>query len=178
MADPVTWIDIATLGAASVAATAPIVRFWEIYRGGREDLTLHIGWRDFGPNHPIGEAPFLYITNNGSKPVMVTDIRYATGLIKRKLRAFTALDYADPLDLNFPYEIGANETTALEISDYQFRRYYFPQVWRNRISSVLRRSSGWIRVQTAKGTIAWLGAEDALPWSSRPAWRKIEESRA
>ncbi len=170
-----TWIEIATLIAALLAATGPVVRLWEILRGDKERLNLHIDWVEFGPNHELGDAPFLYVANLGERPVFITDIHYLTGLFFRKRRAFTALEWDDPIDLAFPYTIEPNQIRRFHISEYHARRYLHPMTFRMRVSAVLKRSTLWIEVRTSGGTRARLGAEDVLPWSSRPEWRKVIE---
>ena len=169
------WIDYVTLIAAVIAATGPIVKLWEVVRQDKERLELHIEWVDFHPNDYRDSAPFLYVINRSKNPIFITEISFRTGLFWRRKRANTAVDFDDPLDLNFPYEILPSQQKQFMLQSRAAEQHIDKLKAYARFSSIFRRSLLWIDVGTAGGTSKKIGAERAMKWQNRPAWTKLEE---
>jgi hypothetical protein len=170
LADEPNWVDYLTLIAALIAAIGPLVKIWEIWRSDNERFDLHIEWIDFGPNHEIGEAPFLFVLNKSANPIFITAIRFRTGLFWRKKHAYTAMQYDDPTDINFPYLVDPGKKHQFILQDYAAEKHYEQIGWKSGLSKVFRRSWLWLEIETAAKSSRIIGAERVMSWKSRPAW--------
>ncbi len=169
------WIDYLTLAAALIAAIGPLVKIWEIWRTEKERFDLHIDWVDFGPNHPIEEAPFLYALNKSKDPILITEVRFSTGLFWRKVQPDTALGYLDPLDLSFPYLVEPGQKRDFMLQSFAAEKHYEKIGFYSRLSAFFQRSWLWLEIETTAGTKKIIGSERAMGWHFRPAWTKIEK---
>jgi hypothetical protein len=168
------WIDYVTLIGAVIAATTPLIKLWEVVRQDKERLELHIDWVDFDSDYR-DSAPFLYVINRSKNPIFITEIGFRTGLFWRRKRAYTAVDFDDPLELNFPYEILPSQQKRFMLQSHTAEKHVDRLKAYARFSSIFRRSLLWIDVETAGGTSKKIGAERAMKWENRPAWTKLEE---
>lgn len=170
-----TLVDYLTLAAALVAAAGPIVKLWEIFSKDRERIDLHIEWNIIDSGGEIDNEPFLFLHNKSSNAILITDIRFITGLFIRRKKRYTALYSEDYSDINFPYEIEPGERRRFMLSSETGCSYYKYIGWRTYLSKFFKRSWLWLGIDTASGTSKMIGAEEVIPWVVRPQWTKIKE---
>lgn len=167
-------VDYLTLAAAILGPLAGVyTTLWTVRRGERVRFDAHVDWFDFGPNHPWGETPALYLHNKARDALVVTDIRFRTGIWIKRRRRGTALQYDDPMDLSFPYRVESGELMRLILADHHVQKYAVVDPWRQRIADFLRRPTLWIEIVSATGRAKTIPAVRALPWKERPPWAKI-----
>lgn len=120
----------------------------------------------------LDEIPFLYVHNRGEKAVAVVDIYYRTGPIRpRRLRGL-AMDYDDPTDIHFPYEIEPGKSRRFKLASYRVVEALDKSSRWHRVAHLVGRQPIWVEVQTMANTRKRIGAAKVAPWKARPDWLK------
>ncbi|MCJ2186356.1 hypothetical protein [Novosphingobium beihaiensis] len=163
----VDWLTLAVAAFGSAAATFSAI--WIASREDREVFDLHISWQWFGGGK-YAELPFVYISNRSKQSIIIVDIEWLHGALKRCPDRGTALFYEDPGDLNFPYEVPAGSTEKLFLDEDGARNAFEKASKFANWFGWLGRSSMWLRVTTVRGTKKFIGGETALRWADRPRW--------
>ena len=180
MAQPfgVSGAQLAAIAAIVSAILSPIIGaltgIWTYRRQQREQINAAIIW-GWGPDYVAGgtiEMPFLVIQNRADKPALISDVRFLAGTVFPMPTHGTALDYSDPTDLEFPYEIAAGATWRRRLNSYGAKAITDKATKPQRIARRLGRSPVWLEIRTMAGSRIKLRADDATPWENRATWLK------
>jgi hypothetical protein len=170
-------VDYLTLATSIIApAIAAFTTIWSVRRSDKDKFSAFIDWK-YGGNKETGffEAPFIYIHNHSSNKIMIKQVHWYVGPIRRKIFPGTALWWEDPLDLNFPFTVESGDILELALSDEMACKVYsHTSKWSKRLG-VIGRSAIWIGISTVTGASKFVGGERAIPWDKRPSWLKIPE---
>ncbi|MEA3045647.1 MAG: hypothetical protein QOH47_3485 [Sphingomonadales bacterium] len=165
--------DIAVIvGAVLSPVIGALTAVWAYKRQDKERLNAALIWswaRDY-QSGSLEEQPFLNVHNRSDKPVVVTDITYLKGSIWPKAERGTAIDYVDPTEIDFPYQIEPGKMHRFRLNPYGAKVITDKTTKFGRLARKLGRAPVWIELRTMAGTRLRLRAEDATPWRDRAEW--------
>ena len=145
---------------------------WTYRRQRKERLSAAIIWA-WGADYQTGgqeEQPFLTVQNRSDKPAVITDISYLAGSLWPKPEPGTAMDFDDPTDIDFPYEIEPGKMHRFRLNSYGAKTITDKVTSLGRLARKLGRAPVWIQVKTMANTRLRVRAEEATPWKNRAEW--------
>ena len=166
------WISAAQVGAAFLspmigAMTAILTLRWE----SRDSLVGSVDWVfDYDPSYGAIQYPFLMVQNRSLHSIHVTSLEFSRGILLRKGDGHTALEYDDPIDLDFPYEIESGKTKTFALDQKQAARLYGEDRLIDRIASSIGRKPFLLIARTMSGKKQKFSALRAIPFPTRPGW--------
>ena len=165
-----TWAD-ALQGVFGPVVGAAIT-LWATRKAEGERISAAIIWSwAYDRSGAQIEEPFLHVQNRSGQPILISRVRWQKGLMRRSAGDEIPLNFEDPTDIDFPYEIKAGEVRRFELDNLSARRMVQTASPLERtVSRISRRPYLWIEIGTVTGTRVRIGASDATPWRDRPAW--------
>jgi hypothetical protein len=173
---PTTLAVIKDIAAIAGVILSPLIgaltAVWVYRRQLKERLSAAVIWR-WGQDHLSGqqdEFPNLAVQNRSERPVVVTDFRFLQGVLWRSPQATTAMDYADPTDVNFPYVIEPGKLLHFRLDSSAARALLEERTALRRLLRRLGRPALTVEIVTMSGVRVRANAEKAVEWKHRPEW--------
>lgn len=161
------WQLVASIVVPFVAAGGAL---WLYALQQRERISCFI---TYGYGRQGEEISLIGIHNRSSQPVAIIRIRYLSGIIIRSPSRGTALDYADPADLAFPYVVGPGEIRKLKLDEEQAIRLANKAktagLW---LEWMTHRSRVIVECTTTTGSRYRTSGEPILPWDDQIPWKR------
>lgn len=166
-ADP-NIVDWLTLGVASAGTfLTALIGVWSVRRSDREVFDFHIEWEWTGVG-PLPERPFIYVHNRSAHTLSIIQLSWYTGVFRYAAHKGTAVYYDDPSDVNFPYEVEPSKTIKIYLDEGGAIKAFEEISAKIGSRRFFRSSYLALGLKTLRGSMRYIPAERALPWSMRP----------